>query len=49
MNLDLEIFGQKQIIQLLVTRLGKQKMLLGFLWLQKYNPVIDWQTSSFHW
>ena len=23
-------------------------MLLGFAWLQKNNPVIDWQTSSFH-
>ena len=48
-NLDLEIFRQTQIIQLLVTGLGKQKMLLGFPWLQKYNPVIDWQTDSFHW
>ena len=48
-NLNLEIFGQKQIIWLLVTRLGKQKMLLGFPWLQKYNPVINWQTGSFHW
>ena len=48
-NLDLEIFGQKQIIWLLVTELGKQKILLGFPWLQKYNPIIDWQTGSFHW
>ena len=40
-NLDLEIFGRKQIIW--------QKMLLGFPWLQRYNPIIDWQTSSFHW
>ena len=48
-NLDLEIFGQKQTVQLLITRLGKQKMLLGFPWLQKYNPVIDWQTGSFYW
>ena len=45
-NLNLEIFGQKQIIQLLVTGLGKQKILLRFPWLQKYNPVIDWQTGS---
>ena len=49
-NLDLEIFGQKQVtIWLLVTGLGKQKILLGFLWLQKYNPVINWQTGSFQW
>ena len=24
-------------------------MPLGFSWLQKYNPVIYWQTGSFHW
>ena len=40
-NLDLEIFGQKQVIWLLVTGLGKQKILLGFPWLQKCNPVIN--------
>ena len=28
LNLDLNIFGQKQTIQLLVTRLGKEKMIL---------------------
>ena len=48
-NLDLENFRLKQIIWLLVTGLGKQNMLLGSPWLQKYNPVIDWQTGSFHW
>ena len=48
-NLYMEIFGQKQIIQLLVTGLGKQKILLGFPWLQKHNPVIDWKTGSFQW
>ena len=45
----MEIFGQKQIIRLLVTGLGKQKILLKFPWLQKYNSVIDWQTGSFQW
>ena len=48
-NLNMEIFGQKQIIRLLVTGLGKQKILLGFPWLQKHNPVIDWKTGSFQW
>ena len=34
---------------LLVTGLGKQKMILGFPWLQKHNPIINWQTGTFEW
>ena len=48
-NLDLDIFGQRQTMQLLVTELGKQKMILGFPWLQKHNPIINWQTRTFKW
>ena len=48
-NLELEVFGQPQMIRLLVIGLGKQKILLGFPWLQKNNPLIDWQTSTFLW
>ena len=46
-NLKLEIFGQPQTIRLLVTRLGKQRILLGFPWLQKNNLFINWQTGTF--
>ena len=48
-NLELEVFGQPQTIRLLVTGLGKQKILLGFPWLQKKNPLINWQTGTFQW
>ena len=48
-TLELEIFRQLQKIRSLVTGLGKQKILLGFPWLQKDNPIIDWQTSTFQW
>ena len=49
-NLDLDIFGQKQMIQYwYITGLGKQKMILGFAWLQKHNPIINWQTRTFEW
>ena len=48
-NLELEIFGQLQTIRLLITGLGKQKILLGFPWLQKNNPLIDWQNGTFQW
>jgi hypothetical protein len=27
--------------QFYVTGLGKQKIILGFPWLHKYNPIID--------
>ena len=48
-NLELEVFGQPQMLRLLVTGLGKQKILLGFPWLQKNNLMIDWQTGTFQW
>ena len=32
-----------------VTGLGKQKIILGFTWLQKYNPLIDWKTGKIKW
>ena len=33
-------------ILLAVTRLGKQSMILGFTWLDKHNPEIDFRTQS---
>jgi hypothetical protein len=29
-----------------VTGLGKQRIILGFLWLHKYNPIIDWKKEE---
>jgi hypothetical protein len=29
-----------------VTRLGKQHVILGYSWLQKHNPEIDWETKE---
>ena len=31
-------------ILLAITRLGKQSMILGFTWLDKHNPEIDFRT-----
>ena len=33
-------------ILLAVTRLGKQSMILGFTWLDKHNPEIDFRARS---
>jgi hypothetical protein len=32
-----------------VTGLKKQKIILGFPWLQKYNPTIDWKRGTLTW
>ena len=40
-KLEFKINSRKFREQFYVTRLGKQKIILGFTWLQKYNPLID--------
>ena len=32
-----------------MTGLGKQKIILGFPWLHKYNPIIDWKKGEIKW
>ena len=32
-----------------MTGLGKQKIILGFLWLNKYNLIIDWKKGEIKW
>jgi hypothetical protein len=38
--------GHSEHILLAVTWMGKQSMILGFTWLKKHNPKIDFQTQS---
>ena len=33
----------------LVTELGKHRIILGFPWLKKINPIIDWQKGTLEW
>ena len=33
----------------MVTRLGKQQIILGFPWLREQNPDINWQMGEFKW
>ena len=35
--------------QFMVTGLGKQKVILGFTWLNKHNPDINWKTGRINW
>ena len=48
-NLNLEINGRKMTMELLVTGLGKERIILGFPWLQEQNPDINWRTGEFSW
>jgi hypothetical protein len=38
--------GHAERIQLAITRLGKQHIILGYSWLQKHNPEINWETME---
>jgi hypothetical protein len=38
--------GHSKRVQLAVTGLGKQKLILGYSWLRKHNPEINWDTRE---
>ena len=48
-DLDLTIYGRTKRTRLLVTGLGKQRIILGFPWLNEQNPEINWATGEFKW
>jgi Retroviral aspartyl protease len=45
-NLEFTLGKQKFKEQFYVTGLGKQKIILGFPWLHKYNLIIDWKKGE---
>jgi Retroviral aspartyl protease len=48
-QLDLTINGQTQTHNLLVTGLGKQKVILGYPWFKQTNPDINWKECTLTW
>jgi hypothetical protein len=48
-DLAMTINGRTMDTRLLVTGLGKQKVILGFPWLAQENPDINWTTGKFKW
>ena len=48
-DLSFKIGDRKCQHRFYVTGLGKQRIILGFPWLQEHNPEIDWQTGSIDW
>ena len=41
----MEYLGHRKELTAEVTNLGKNLLILGYTWLQKHNPTIDWQTG----
>ena len=42
--------GKRNFVErLLVTGLGKQKIILGFPWLNQHNPIINWKNGEIEW
>jgi hypothetical protein len=48
-NLEFKLGDRKFNKQFYVTRLEKQKIILGFSWLHKYNPIINWKKGEITW
>ena len=48
-ELKAQINGKQMDLRLLVTGLGKQKIILGFPWLHEHNPEINWKMGGFTW
>jgi hypothetical protein len=45
----LTINRQTQTHNLLVTGLGKQKIILGYPWFKQINPDINWKECTLTW
>ena len=48
-TLWMTINGRRRKENLLVTGLGKQKIILGFPWFEEANPLIDWAKGELTW
>jgi hypothetical protein len=45
-NLEFSLGKRKFKERFYVTGLGKQRIILGFSWLHKYNPIINWKKGE---
>ena len=41
----MEYLGHREELTTEVTNLGKNSLILGYMWLKKHNPMIDWQSG----
>jgi len=45
-EINMTISDHQELIQLSVTNLDNHDLFLGYNWLQKHNPTINWKDSS---
>ena len=50
-NITVDFLGHREELHAEVTKLGKNSLILGYMWLKKHNPSIDWEKDSvrFNW
>ena len=49
MDVKLQVGDRIKTTQLMVTGLGKQKVILGFPWFEEMNPEINWKEGTLTW
>ena len=42
-NITVDFLGHMEELRAEVTNLGKHSLILGYTWLKKHNPTIDWE------
>ena len=50
-NLTVDFLRHREELRAEVTNLGKNSLILGYTWLKKHNPSIDWEKGlvKFNW
>ena len=50
-NITVNCLGHREELRAKVTNLGKNSLILGYMWLKKHNPSIDWEKGivKFNW
>ena len=45
-NMTIDFLGHREELHAEVTNLGKNSLILGYTWLKKHNPLIDWEKGT---
>ena len=45
-NITVDFLGHREELHAEVTNLRKNSLILGYTWLKKHNPSIDWEKGS---
>ena len=45
-NITVDFLGHREELHAEVTNLGKNSLILGYTWLRKHNPTIDWEKGT---